>query len=180
MALKYVVLTLLNREAQSGYQIVKTFDTAVGYFWRASHQQVYRELGLLSESGHASFKLQTQTDKPDRKIYRITALGKRELVTWLEKPLRAAGNKDALLVKLLNADPANKGVLLQELDRNMQSARQMLAEYKSIEAMHYSPEVLKKLPPVEKILYLALRKGIRLTEARLGWLSEAVETVDDL
>jgi len=180
MALKYVVLTLLSRESQSGYEIVKKFDTAVGYFWRASHQQVYRELGLLSDAGLASFKLQAQSDKPDKKIFRITAAGRRELVAWLEKPLRAAGNKDALLVKLLNADSDNKEILLRELEETSQRTRTMLAEYRHIETLHYSPEVLKKLPAVERILYLALRKGIRFTEAQLAWLDEALETVGGL
>lgn len=180
MALKYVVLTLLSRESQSGYEIVKKFDTAVGYFWRASHQQVYRELGSLSDSGLASFRLQTQSDKPDKKIYRITALGKRELMAWLEKPLRPSGNKDALLVKLLSADSDNKNVLLRELKESRQRTEQVLAEYRSIEKMHYSPAALKKMPAVERILYLALRKGIRFTEAQLAWLEEAVTTIGDL
>ncbi len=180
MALKYVVLTLLSRDAQTGYEIVKTFDTAVGYFWRASHQQVYRELGLLSDAGLASFKLQTQSDKPDKKTYRITAAGRRELMAWLEKPLKPGGNKDALLVKLLNADSKNKDILARELEETRQRTELMLKEYRNIETLHYSADVLDGLPTVERILYLALRKGIRMTEAQLAWLDEAVVTVKNL
>ena len=65
MSLKYVVLSLLNRQPQTGYEIVRSFDSSVGYFWQASHQQVYRELSALADSRQVRFKQVKQTDKPD-------------------------------------------------------------------------------------------------------------------
>jgi len=76
MSLKYVVLSLLNRHPHTGYEIVRSFDSAVGYFWQASHQQVYRELNALAESKQVRFKQVKQTDRPDKKIDKRTDTGK--------------------------------------------------------------------------------------------------------
>lgn len=180
MSLKYVVLTLLNKQPQSGYEIVKTFDSAVGYFWHASHQQVYRELSQLAGTKLVSFKTQRQEEKPDKKIYRITAEGRKALQHWLESPLKHRGNKDALLVKLLSAESTNKSLMLAEIELEIVRVRSLLSEYQNIQKCYYSAEMLKGMPAGDKILYLALRKGIRGTEANLAWLEEAVETVTGL
>ena len=44
MALREVILTVLARGTMTGYQITKDFEAVYAHFWRASHQQVYREL----------------------------------------------------------------------------------------------------------------------------------------
>ena len=31
----------------SGYELAKTFDSSIGFFWKADHQQIYRELSKL-------------------------------------------------------------------------------------------------------------------------------------
>jgi len=139
MALKYVLLTMLSRERQTGYEIVKSFDSAVGYFWSASHQQVYRELSKLSDTELVKFASIEQGDKPDKKVYRITAAGKRELRKWVEAPIVEPPTKDLLLVKLLNLNDANVAVMLAEFDRMLEMAKQRFEIYKGIEKLHYKP-----------------------------------------
>lgn len=180
MSLKFVVLTLLNSRAQTGYEIVKTFDSAVGYFWHASHQQVYRELGLLADTKLVSFKVKPQQEKPDKKIYRITAQGRKALQSWLETPLKQGGIKDALLVKLLSTEWIGSALLLTEIEREVERSRSLLSTYQSIQKRYYSAEQLETLNASERILYLALRKGILSIEAHLAWLKEAIVTVADI
>ena len=177
MALKYVLLTLLNRERSTGYEIVKSFESAVGYFWNASHQQVYRELSKLTDSELVKFAPVAQGDKPDKKIYRITAMGKRELRKWIEEPIAESPGKDLLLVKLLNLNTANADTLIAELDRIAELAVQRLEVYRSIEQMHYKPARVRKLALEDLSLYLALRKGIMSVEMHLVWLDEARQSI---
>lgn len=180
MSLKFVVLTLLNNRPQTGYEIVKTFDSAVGYFWHASHQQVYRELGQLADTALVSFKVKHQEDKPDKKIYRITVQGRNALKLWLETPLKQGGVKDALLVKLLSTEWIGSTVLLADIERETERSRLLLSTYQGIEARYYTPRQLKEMPANDRILYLALRKGIRSVEAHLAWLDEAVESIANM
>ncbi len=44
MSLPHVILTVLSTRDATGYDITKEFSASIGYFWKASHQQVYREL----------------------------------------------------------------------------------------------------------------------------------------
>lgn len=177
MSLKFVILTLLDREPRTGYDLVQTFDTAVGYFWSASHQQVYRELGTLSDAKLVNFKHIQQTDKPDKKIYSISSTGTKALMKWLEEPIKPRKTKDLLLVKLLNANSNTIELMHEELDRDFQSSELTRDTYLEIEKAHFSTQTLKGLPDDQIMIYAALRKGILSTEAHLLWLKEVKQMV---
>jgi len=179
MALKYVLLTLLNREPQSGYEIVKTFENAVGYFWTASHQQVYRELSGLTDKKLVRFKTVEQGDKPDKKVYNITATGKRELRGWLESPVIEPQVKDLLLVKLLNLNELTADLLVSELDKVYSRCTERQKIYQDIERTYYPQKVRDGLPLPELPLFLALRKGIIGLESYLKWLEEARSEIEN-
>jgi len=38
--LKYILLGLLNRQRQTGYDLAKSFDSDIGEFWTANHSQI--------------------------------------------------------------------------------------------------------------------------------------------
>ncbi len=172
MSLKFVLLTLLDREPRTGYDLVRTFDTAVGYFWNASHQQVYRELGALADARLVKFKQIEQEDKPDKKVYSLSSSGQKALRLWLENPLKAQKNKDLLLVKLLNANSTNLSLMREELQRNIHDSEILQATYLEIEQRFYSARQLRSLPDNQVMIYAALRKGILSIEAHLAWLKE--------
>lgn len=44
MALSQAILATLLTGPVSGYKLTKRFNAAIGYFWQATHQQIYREL----------------------------------------------------------------------------------------------------------------------------------------
>ena len=76
MALREVILTVLARHRMTGYEIARNFDQTLSWFWRASHQQIYRELARLDREGCVSFRVVPQQGKPDRKLYGITRRGR--------------------------------------------------------------------------------------------------------
>jgi DNA-binding PadR family transcriptional regulator len=47
--------------------------------WRASHQQVYRELARLHKEGRVTSRVVAQEARPDKKVYAITKRGLEEL-----------------------------------------------------------------------------------------------------
>ena len=51
MSLAHAVLTSLLEKASSGYDLAQRFDKSIGYFWHATHQQIYRELGRMEAAG---------------------------------------------------------------------------------------------------------------------------------
>ena len=51
MSLSHALLNALLEYPGSGLELARRFDRSVGFFWPATHQQIYRELGRLEEAG---------------------------------------------------------------------------------------------------------------------------------
>ena len=86
MSLPHVILTVLSTRDATGYDITKEFSASIGYFWKASHEQVYRELNKMAEKELVTCVLEPQEGKPDRKVYSITDAGRSALGEWFDQP----------------------------------------------------------------------------------------------
>ncbi len=51
MALEHAILVSLSERAASGSDLVRRFDASIGFFWSATHQQIYRVLGRMEGDG---------------------------------------------------------------------------------------------------------------------------------
>jgi DNA-binding PadR family transcriptional regulator len=86
MSLKYGLLGLLNYGSMTGYELNKAFKDSLSFFWQAQTSQVYRELSAMERSGWLTSERVIQNEKPNKKIYTITAEGKAQLGSWLLSP----------------------------------------------------------------------------------------------
>ena len=50
-----------------------TFDPSIGFFWKADHQQIYRELSRLRDRGHIQGREVVQSGKPNKLVYTLTS-----------------------------------------------------------------------------------------------------------
>ena len=73
--LGYAILGLLSREDLSGYDLTRRMAGRVGYFWSARHSQIYPELAKLEDGGYVTHSVVEQRERPDKKVYEITAEG---------------------------------------------------------------------------------------------------------
>ena len=173
MALRHVVLTVLARGDLTGYDITKNFETVYAHFWRASHQQVYRELARLSMEGLVTAKAVAQRGKPDKKIYTITRQGLEELRQWLVAPTEMPRSQYDLLVKLLGSH-IDRDAFRPEFERVRSIAQDWLHSLRLIRK-----ECLRQREQGwtehQQVLYLALRRGLLLGEAQVRWLDEVEE-----
>jgi DNA-binding PadR family transcriptional regulator len=79
-----VVLALLMKEASHGYQLRARLALALGPLSQALNEgQVYVTLNRLEKAGLLSSELVGQTDRPDRKVYELTAAGRERVTAWL-------------------------------------------------------------------------------------------------
>ena len=51
MALPHTILVSLCEREGSGYELARRFDRAIGHFWAATHQQIYRTLRVMEDDG---------------------------------------------------------------------------------------------------------------------------------
>jgi DNA-binding PadR family transcriptional regulator len=167
MSLKHSILALISRGPKTGYELSKDFEGSTGFFWTASHQQIYKELQEIEKKGWVRFREVTQKDKPDKKIYAITSGGKSELKKWASEESPEQPSKDAFLIKLFIGDLVDPAALLSDLSKQVEVHRERFKQYKEIEAEHF--QEVEKLPRRVQFQYLTLKRGLLHEKAWLEW-----------
>ena len=171
MALRHVVLTVLARGNKTGYEITKAFEAVYSHFWRASHQQVYRELGRLGAEGRVKAKAVSQKGKPDKKIYSITKRGLDELRQWIVAPTEIPRTQYDMVVKLLGCNVVGREDFRPEFDRIRTVSDDLLSMLRAMQQACLGQRE-KGWSEHEQVLYLALRRGLLLGDAQVRWLDE--------
>jgi DNA-binding PadR family transcriptional regulator len=176
MALAQAILAALNDCACSGYDLAKRFDGSVGFFWNATHQQIYRELTKLEEQSQIEAQLIHQEHRPDKKIYTLTDKGKESLQSWIETPSTVSPLKDDLLVKIFAGSIVSPQTIVAELKHHRIQHLETLHTYEAI-ASKYFPD-RSQLSDVGRYQYITLRQGIKLETEWLSWCQEAIELLE--
>ncbi|AFZ00955.1 PadR family transcriptional regulator [Calothrix sp. PCC 6303] len=178
MALAHALLAALIDSPCSGYDLAKRFNGSVGFFWSASYQQIYRELSKLEAQAWINAEIIYQENRPDKKNYQITELGKAKLQEWIAQPSEPMAFKDDLLVKIFAGYVASPAIILAEIENHRQIHQQRLEEYQDIQKKGFTnPD---KLDITAKYQYLTLRNGIRYETEWLAWCCEAIALLQDI
>ncbi|MGW0335765.1 PadR family transcriptional regulator [Streptomyces sp. NPDC003011] len=172
MSLPHAILTALLEKPSSGLELTRRFDKSIGYFWSATHQQIYRELGKLEAQGHIRALPAEQPARGQKKSYEVLPAGRAELARWTAaahdpKPLR-----DVLLLRLRAAAVVGTAGIEADLRRHLDLHRRQLAEYEDIEQRDFPPG---KDSPEDRLRHLVLRAGIDLETFWTRWLAHALE-----
>ncbi|WP_206520241.1 PadR family transcriptional regulator [Altererythrobacter sp. BO-6] len=179
MSLRHVILSVLAEGPATGYDIARAFEQSLRHFWNASHQQIYRDLAALAAAGLVEFEIVAQNDRPNRKLYRISAQGIAELDRWTREPATPRVNSE-LLVKL-NAAAA----FGPERIASLLSGQRQIHEAR-LQAYH---EIVEGLPVdlneidiglADRTRLMALRRGIRGEEDWIGWIDESLDSLKSI
>src|SRR5437899_12910457 len=76
MALGDAILACLTERPMTGYELAKTFDSSIGFFWKTDHQQIYRELSRLRTRGYIQCREVVQSGKPNKLVDNLTPYGR--------------------------------------------------------------------------------------------------------
>ena len=173
MSLSHAILTALLDEDLTGYALAKQFDVSLGFFWQASHQQIYRELKGLHLAGSVNVLEVPQHGKPDKRIYSLTNQGRQILDSWITQSTRHRGAKDELFIKLFNVGSVPVEQVTEAVAQRQVEHARKLELYRKIEARNYaSPSTL---PDRKKGVYLSLLAGIRQEQTALAWCDDALD-----
>lgn len=174
MSLTYAILSVLISNPGSGYDLAKRFNSSVegsvGFFWNASFQQIYRELNRLEEKQWLQAESVQQGNRPDKRIYSVTALGKQQLCQWIAEPEEMAPIKDELLVKLYVGHLVPHQTILSKLEDHRQQHQQRLVIYQEIKNQYFKNP--RRLSKTLKFQYMTLLRGIHHETGWLTWCDE--------
>ncbi|ODS09749.1 PadR family transcriptional regulator [Vibrio scophthalmi] len=123
--LPIAILKAVNDLPQTGYDFTKYIKGQK--IWRASHQQVYRELNKMEASGLVSHSLIENMGKPDAKVYSITAKGTVVLNQDVPYKLSRVASADIVMQVAGNVAYLReaKATLLSEVEALKTSMHQM-------------------------------------------------------
>ncbi|MFK4148647.1 PadR family transcriptional regulator [Streptomyces sp. NPDC004065] len=172
MSLPHAILTALLEKPSSGLELTRRFDKSIGYFWSATHQQIYRELGRLESDGLIRALPAEQPARGQRKSYEVLPAGRDELARWTAAPQEPKPHRDALLLRLRAAAVVGTEGLEADLRRHLALHEKQLAEYRAIEKRDFPPG---RDSAQDRLRHLVLRAGIDLETFWTGWLTHALE-----
>jgi DNA-binding PadR family transcriptional regulator len=173
VSLRYAILSLLAHDPLSGYELMKLFDGSVGYFWHASHPQIYKELARLEQNGDVTHRSVEQRGRPTKKIYSLSDDGRRALLTWLHLPLRAQRVKDEMMLKMFSSGLLEAEETVGLITHHRDLYRVRLQKYQELERFLRSGPVMANRMRLGA--YLTLLRGIRHARSYIEWCDEAIE-----
>jgi DNA-binding PadR family transcriptional regulator len=171
VALEHALLVSLSERPAAGLELAGRFGKSIGYFWAATHQQIYRTLARMEADGWVTAEVVVQTGRPDKKVYAVSPAGRAVLSAWLTTPSPQPNPRSDLSVKMRGATFADdRGAVLDVVRADLADHRTRLAHYEQLAERDYpEPEALTGLDLDQ---YLVLRGGIRLEEFWVDWLEE--------
>ncbi len=174
MSLPHALLTALVEHPCSGSELAERFDKSIGYFWHATHQQIYRELARLEEAGWIE-ALPAETGRGRKRQFRLLPSGRKELRRWIAEQQDPTPLRDELMVRLRAEAAVGPTGLEKEIARLQAMHQAKLDIYQRIERRDF----IGKEPSRERRLqHLVLKAGILHEELLLAIAKEALEILE--
>lgn len=156
MSLPHALLTALIEHPCSGSELAARFDRSLGYFWHATHQQIYRELGRLEEAGLVQSQA-VESTRGSKRAYRVLPAGRKELKRWIAEEGERKPLRDEMMVRLRAEAAIGPSGLLDQFERRLQQHQDKLDLYLRIEARDFSG---KDATRERQLQHLVLKAGI--------------------
>lgn len=135
--LEYLVIGLLLRGSNHGYQLYHDYVEALGPIWMVGRSKFYAMLSDLYDQGLLEAVLEPQEDRPPRKIYHATDKARTLFLEWLHKPvtpIRAV--RVELIAKLRFFDLLNQPGAEELIDAQIAACEIVLARWSTTAAEH--------------------------------------------
>ncbi|MDF2519892.1 MAG: putative transcriptional regulator [Clostridia bacterium] len=177
MSLRYTILGVLSYKELSGYDFKAEFEGSVGFFWTAKLSQVYKELGLLEAEGLVTSRIEPQSSKPDRKVYKATEAGKKDFEKWMRNFPDSFNYspKDEFILRMYFAYMLPPNELEFELQRFIRRKQQLLEvydnQYKEIEESPCLDDYQKF------IRHMCLQKGVTSAKSSVEWAEDFIRNL---
>lgn len=173
---KYTVLGMLGLGSLTGYEIIKIIQTSTNFFWSESEGQIYPALAQCVEDGLATCKeKKSEKTQREKKVYSITAKGKKLLTSWLKKETQPTLVRNELLLKLFLGHNTD---VKDNIHHVIHHQKQITVELESYEKLQESLSNQYKDSPHLKYWLITLNYGIRILKAKLAWCKETLSILE--
>lgn len=164
-----VILGLLSHEDLTGYDIKKSIDNSISFFWKGSFGSIYPSLNAMEKDGRVTKVTDREKIGGREKIwYSITAEGRKSLEEWLMEEKVTNDLKYETILKIFfggNVTAEASLATLDNFERGIAADLQILRFYKS-----NLEKVMDERDHV--FFYITVNFGIETYEAYLRWCSD--------
>ena len=161
---------------RSGYDLVRAFRLSMAHYWHAHAGQIYPTLDRMENDGWIAGREVIQSGRPNKRVYSITAEGRRVLLDWLASPYEPLKMKNPPLLRTrflghLGADGAREKLAEQ---------RAAMAAYLE-ELRGYERGFAERGGPHRDVnqmfVYFTLRRGIEFAGAEVEFCDWAMDEI---
>jgi DNA-binding PadR family transcriptional regulator len=171
MALEHALLVSLSERPGTGIELTRRFDRSIGYFWRATHQQIYKVLRRMEHDGWVAAG--AGASRSTERRYTVTTTGRTELARWVESPTPVTPMRSEVAVKMRGASYGDRARLLAHLEELAAEHRTRQDHFEQLEREQF-PEPAS-LTGQQLDTWLVLRGGIRQEQFWVEWITEYVD-----
>ncbi len=170
MSLRFAALGLLaDRGPASGYDLLKMFDISLGNVWQATQSQLYGELGKLTTEGLIEV---AEEGARGRKVYEITATGRKALRHWMIEVDPAPARRDETMLRVFllgTVEPDERRAFLRKC---AEALKNRLTEIDALEAsIDWDDDDLSHYGA------LVMDYGREFMRMRGNWFAEAADRI---
>ena len=174
--LREAILGLLAIKPMTGYDLSRSYRRALQQIWYAPHGQVYPTLRKMKRDGLLKVVVKVQHHRPNKKVYSLTAAGRKLLVLWLSQPAALPRMHHEFIHKLFllnNVAPAGR---VAQVDAYVKRSREWAADLRRAEAL-LEPSL--QGPNAESAWFqlLSLRHLCRLVESEADSARQIAEEI---
>ena len=171
MPLEHALLVSLSERPGTGIELTRRFDRSIGFFWSATHQQIYKVLRRMEADGwlHSAAGSARSTER----CYSVTAPGRQVLEQWVGSETPAAAVRSEVAVKMRGASFGDRSQLLTALHDLRVEHRARHAHFEQLEREQFpDPDTLTGQ---QLDTWLVLRGGIKQELFWIEWLTEYID-----
>jgi DNA-binding PadR family transcriptional regulator len=115
---RHLILGLLAKGPSHGYELKAAIDRALGRLSPPLNiGQIYTTLRRHERDGLVSAKSVDQAERPQKRVYSLTAAGHEELATWLAATEVEVRIRDSFFLKLIAAESSRLADPIELIDR---------------------------------------------------------------
>ncbi|MGN9838501.1 PadR family transcriptional regulator [Nonomuraea sp. H19] len=161
------LLALLAKEPAHGYELKQALEQTFGGAYPSPNiGQIYVTLGRLEKDGLVRAVDVEQSNRPNKKVYYLTAKGREVLTTWVDEPTEGPRVRDEFFMKLVLAPLTGIADRMALISRQRRHYLGLMSDLN---------DLLSRTPPTDRVAALLIEGAMLHLQADLDWLERCQE-----
>ena len=161
------LLALLAKEPAHGYELKQALEQTFGSAYPSPNiGQVYVTLGRLEKDGLVRAVDVEQANRPNKKVYYLTAKGREALTLWVDEPTEGPRVRDEFFMKLVLAPLTGIADRMVLINRQRRHYLSLMGDLNAL---------LDDIPPGDRVALLLIEGAMLHLQADLDWLERCQE-----